>query len=76
MNDTVMSWKTNQPHLVESTMVLQATYLNHHNPVLRGRIQTRKVIPINPSIAHYVIQMITKHPNVQSTWEPQIEKID
>ena len=25
MNDTVMSWKTTQPHLVESTMVLQAT---------------------------------------------------
>ena len=25
MNDTVMSWKTTQPHLVESTMALQAT---------------------------------------------------
>ena len=25
MNDTVMSWKTTQPHLVESTIALQAT---------------------------------------------------
>ena len=25
MNDTVMSWKTTRPHLVESTMVLQST---------------------------------------------------
>ena len=37
MNDTVMSWKTTQPHLVESTIALQTTIPQSSQPDSQGK---------------------------------------
>ena len=42
MNDTVMSWKTTQPHLVESTMALQATIPQSSQPDSQGKNLKKK----------------------------------
>ena len=42
MNDTVMSWKTTQPHLVESTMALQATIPQSSQPSSQGKNLNKK----------------------------------